>query len=275
MPDGTCSAEGCSGKTLARGWCNKHYIRWRSYGDPLYERPRPTVCAAEDCGRPLPDPKGARGLCGKHYQRWRVHGDPDAAGCCQGCGSKIRISSRFCMTNPECRRLAKAYQRTKDPERTRARNARWEAENPEKKRANHARYRARADRPCVRLECTRYALIGSPYCRPHKIEAAKRRYARTKLLIHERLYEYQGGMCPDADHGGCGKLLRSTNGNHVDHVIPEVRNGPDEDWNLQLMHPGCNQRKSDNIVPAALVLAEQHGVTLSRPDGSRPRKKAA
>jgi hypothetical protein len=35
MPDGTCSIEGC-GKTgqLTRGWCSKHYGRWRRHGDP-------------------------------------------------------------------------------------------------------------------------------------------------------------------------------------------------------------------------------------------------
>ena len=29
-----CSIEGCEAKVLARGWCNKHYKRWRRHGDP-------------------------------------------------------------------------------------------------------------------------------------------------------------------------------------------------------------------------------------------------
>lgn len=29
-----CSIEGCNKPILSRGWCNKHYIRWRKYGDP-------------------------------------------------------------------------------------------------------------------------------------------------------------------------------------------------------------------------------------------------
>lgn len=29
-----CSIDGCSSKVKARGWCNKHWIRWRNHGDP-------------------------------------------------------------------------------------------------------------------------------------------------------------------------------------------------------------------------------------------------
>lgn len=29
-----CSIPGCDGKVFARGWCNKHWARWRRYGDP-------------------------------------------------------------------------------------------------------------------------------------------------------------------------------------------------------------------------------------------------
>lgn len=29
-----CSIDGCSSVVVARGWCNKHYLRWRYNGDP-------------------------------------------------------------------------------------------------------------------------------------------------------------------------------------------------------------------------------------------------
>lgn len=29
-----CSIEGCEGKHLSRGWCTKHYYRWKRTGDP-------------------------------------------------------------------------------------------------------------------------------------------------------------------------------------------------------------------------------------------------
>jgi hypothetical protein len=33
MPEGGCAV--CGAKILCRGWCNRHYIRWLHYGDPL------------------------------------------------------------------------------------------------------------------------------------------------------------------------------------------------------------------------------------------------
>ena len=35
MADATCSVEGCDDLVVARGWCNKHWKRWRKFGDPL------------------------------------------------------------------------------------------------------------------------------------------------------------------------------------------------------------------------------------------------
>jgi len=66
-----CSIEGCqnTGK-LRRGWCNKHYWRWRKHGDPLKTREiqgnRP--CSVESCE----DLIHAKGYCRKHYAEWRV-----------------------------------------------------------------------------------------------------------------------------------------------------------------------------------------------------------
>lgn len=33
-----CSIDGCDNRIEARGWCNRHYLRWRRYGDPLGRR---------------------------------------------------------------------------------------------------------------------------------------------------------------------------------------------------------------------------------------------
>lgn len=30
-----CRVSGCTGLHCARGWCHKHWLRWRRYGDPL------------------------------------------------------------------------------------------------------------------------------------------------------------------------------------------------------------------------------------------------
>ena len=34
MTKPTCSLPDCDGKHHARGWCQKHYQRWRTHGDP-------------------------------------------------------------------------------------------------------------------------------------------------------------------------------------------------------------------------------------------------
>lgn len=34
----SCQLEGCGGKVKARGWCNRHWLRWRKYGNPLTVR---------------------------------------------------------------------------------------------------------------------------------------------------------------------------------------------------------------------------------------------
>jgi hypothetical protein len=35
MAKGICSIEGCGKPAATRGWCTKHYTRWRRHGDPL------------------------------------------------------------------------------------------------------------------------------------------------------------------------------------------------------------------------------------------------
>lgn len=72
MADNTCSIDGCENARDARGWCNKHYLRWRKHGDPEGKRQIAEGCSVADCdGKHL-----ARGYCAKHYNRWKTHGDP-------------------------------------------------------------------------------------------------------------------------------------------------------------------------------------------------------
>lgn len=70
-----CSVDKCEKPTIAQGYCESHYRRWRRYGDPLAGRAAPTrgaPCSIEGCDKPI---KG-HGYCKRHYNRWRKHGDP-------------------------------------------------------------------------------------------------------------------------------------------------------------------------------------------------------
>lgn len=70
----TCSVEGCGTHTMARGWCSKHYQRWKAYGTTDGRAKEAAPCAVEGCERPVGN--GGRGWCPGHYARWRKHGDP-------------------------------------------------------------------------------------------------------------------------------------------------------------------------------------------------------
>lgn len=63
MANRTCSVDGCEDKVSARGYCNKHHLRWRKHGDPLGGNASPSVRKSIDtddgrictsCHRTLP-----------------------------------------------------------------------------------------------------------------------------------------------------------------------------------------------------------------------------
>lgn len=76
----TCQVEGCGSEHRARGYCNKHYKRWKSYGDPevvFGSGGRPLgaakpICSVAPCGKVAV----SRTYCNRHYLRWQRHGDP-------------------------------------------------------------------------------------------------------------------------------------------------------------------------------------------------------
>lgn len=78
-----CSVDGCNGnasvKGAARGWCWKHYQRWKKHGDPLIKRkpPKwPKVCRVDGCQRA----SSAVGYCAAHYERFRKYGNAEVGG---------------------------------------------------------------------------------------------------------------------------------------------------------------------------------------------------
>lgn len=68
-----CSINDCDGIASTRGWCEKHYGRWKRHGDPLKLLiNKQTICSVADC-----DQKAKYGIktdspiCPRHYQRMR------------------------------------------------------------------------------------------------------------------------------------------------------------------------------------------------------------
>lgn len=68
-----CTIEGCERAAITRGFCTKHYQRWKNHGDPLHvvDRSRGN-CTIEGCERK----HEGKGLCRLHNARRRRYGDP-------------------------------------------------------------------------------------------------------------------------------------------------------------------------------------------------------
>lgn len=100
----TCSVVGCDRPSKCRGWCFKHYQRWRSHGDPTADQRRRTgPCRILNCERVAI----ARGLCQSHYGSWYRHGDPNEPHhkqpareslCAAGCG-QVAMCKGYCSVH--------------------------------------------------------------------------------------------------------------------------------------------------------------------------------
>lgn len=208
---GVCDVGGCSRPARARGWCVRHYQRWRRWGDPTASGPRfsPKACNVEGCERR----HHARGLCQMHWRRRRDHGTPqedrplrstvNAAKWCTGCDRLLpqsafaRSASRSDGLNGHCRGCLAA----------------WRRANRAKRRASDVKRRAAL-----------HAAEGS--CSPEQLAAR---------------WAYYGGRC-----WRCGVEAVAT-----DHVKPLSRGGSNWPANLRPICTPCNSSKRDTWPLAA------------------------
>lgn len=96
-----CAVEGCQTVSVytSHGWCNKHYQRWKRWGDPLGQGTRrgpgkvTESCTIEGCDRP----QTAKGWCRLHYNRNYYKGRLDLA--------PVTFSGGYSVTHARIRRL--------------------------------------------------------------------------------------------------------------------------------------------------------------------------
>lgn len=121
MSERTCSIDGCCNRVLARGWCDKHYRRWKVHGDPNhqgYTLSRDGVCSVEGCERPI----RSRRLCSPHYKQAQYAAAKQAElpkrGTCVECSREFamrRAGMKYCTET--CQKAAAAgRERTKRSE---------------------------------------------------------------------------------------------------------------------------------------------------------------
>lgn len=75
-----CSVENCSKPVLARGWCSRHYSRWRNTGNPETPSTLGRWTSGRKCEYCEQDAKyevDGKEVCPKHWQRIRKYGQPD------------------------------------------------------------------------------------------------------------------------------------------------------------------------------------------------------
>lgn len=84
----------CPRPAIARGWCNKHYVRWQRTGDPMTVRTRTgkfALCKVVEDGEPCGEKAVGREMCRKHYSRFQRHGD-----------TLVKVRRRFEYTEDIC-----------------------------------------------------------------------------------------------------------------------------------------------------------------------------
>lgn len=223
-----CSIEDCEAAAHCRGWCSKHYSRFKAHGDPLItkkQRYGDVQCAVADCT----EPRRKREWCGSHYSRWHRTGsvkDEDQAwvigrfDACIVCSDAIpeggafrRYCSRSCsvMVSRGVRQLTKQCVQCEAPIDLNARSS-----------SGRKKYSSAA----VCADCR------APHLQPH-VPALFNRDGNSCGVCSEDI---------DPNLKYPDRLSAS-----VDHIMPRSRGGADHMDNYQLAHLICNIRKQDKV----------------------------
>lgn len=264
MTNATCSVGECGrGGRLRRGWCAKHYQRFRTHGSPdvLLLRPRTGIRSCAKCLR-TPDEVDFR----------KDKRAPDGLGayclpCAREYNNQIPSSKR-----DEYRASVRA-RHAENPEPRRARNRAWRLANPEKVGASRRKHVHTAASRARHRESNRRWRVENPGYFASWYEANKddqrekarvwrsnnkdmiaAQWARRRLrmrgfnaeiaVIDRRaVWNRDGGIC-----GLCAEPV-AFDAMHLDHIKPVAKGGPHTFDNLQPTHPRCNHRKKDRELP--------------------------
>jgi len=149
--------------------------------------------------------------------------------------AKIKASQhKYYSSSPKWRK-----RKEENKEKANKRASLWRVDNPEKVKANQAAWNA------VNKDKKRISDLLYRKNNPDRVKAtlhnkrARKKYNGGKLSpdVSSRLFVLQKGKCAI-----CRKSLRRV-GFHIDHIIPLVRGGKNEDKNVQLSCPKCNIKK--------------------------------
>ena len=218
--DPICRVDGCDDKIRKYGFCNKHALRFKRYGDPLGTRPRPTRsarprCRIENCR----NPESVDGCCRAHWERLQRPEKQPKLCSVDGCGKKHH-GKGFCSFH---------YGRHLN-------GVPFDQPVLEKKYGPLCSFDG-----CAKPN----ANMGYGLCRTHFRAKTRRRYKNG--ISWQRL-----GPLVDWRCHLCGEKVEQTPGTwesplgaNVDHLIPRSKGGSDSWDNVLLAHYQCNVERSD------------------------------
>jgi len=225
MTDRTCSIDGCDSKRVARGWCDKHYRRWKNSGDPLVlpprrlppqNSPRTIGCKVDGCDRK----HQGKGYCGRHYTRhWYAENKERA----QATQAVYRAENR------EAANARTAAYRAANYELTLENSRRWYAENADRVLEYRRRYRA-ANRDKIR------ALNGSRRARLRAVEVND--FTAAQWTEMKALFKHRCAYC------NCKPRTLT-----MDHVVPISKGGHHTAANIVPACGPCNSKKNNRAAP--------------------------
>lgn len=268
-----CAVAECGQAARKRGWCEKHYSRWKVHGTPTApgRREQASACSMSGCTekptaldlckrhyyaearrreraarppKPVTVPPdcaiegcGAlaktRGWCGAHYQRWRRFGDPAFAP--PESRKSCRIEGCDGVTNARelCGRHYYRWKRYGDPL---AGKNRPRVSEP---------IRQHPPRACV--TCDQMFDPGPSIVRKYcgrQCRPSRSSVGVNKRATVERLARIHGWFCYLCfDPIDAGLYWPNTKAGSVDHVLAVVKGGTDDLDNLGLACLGCNLAK--------------------------------
>lgn len=246
-----CLVDGCSEKIIALGYCEKHYRRFKKYGDPLVLTKRKyksdDLCLVEGCKN---KPYGNY-LCEKHYKKQKKYGSPIAG--------KERSSEKYgeyCVVdgckNKEfslgyCRRHYEKKRKFGSPL-----IGRTFASNKGKVcRIENCNEPMQASGLCIRHYRNEYnhSEKGKEISRSNSSRRrAQKRGVEAESFEHKEIFERDKWKC-----GLCGKPVNKRlkhpdpKSASLDHIVPLSRGGKHVRSNVQLAHLRCNLQKQNKL----------------------------
>lgn len=240
---------------MARGWCQKHYARWRIHGSATVRLPSDVlngrrVCVRCQQDKLLEDFAANRATCKDclRAQGREKHAANRAA--------RNEASRLWREENPELAKKLKRDWYHRNKERSQATSLAWREANPERAKASRKDWRAahpdygrewsRANKG-RRNEYTRRWREAHPELVTEQIRA-RRAAIREGSLDQETLDRMWTGVC-----GICDELMDrdllwpDPLSKSVDHIIPLARGGIHSLTNCQWAHLICNMRKGARV----------------------------